>query len=58
MKRLYILVTADEFELPVYIETSWQKLAKASHISRSTLSLAWARGTVIKKYYRVKVIKF
>lgn len=58
MKRYYFLVTADEYELPVYIETSWRKLSRASGISYATLALAYARGSVIKKKYKVEVINF
>lgn len=55
-QRYYFLVTADEYELPMFIETSWTKLAKASHIPRSTLCLAWSRGTLVRKKYKIEVI--
>lgn len=57
-RRYYFLLTADEFELPVYIETSWNKLAKVSHISRSTLVNAWLRGSVIRGRYKIEVINY
>lgn len=56
MKRYYFLVTADEYELPMYVETSWSKLSLASHISLSTLKMAYARGTIIRNRYKVEVI--
>ena len=56
MKRYYFLVTADEYELPVYVETSWKKLSMASHISLSTLKMSYARGTIIKNRYKVEVV--
>ncbi len=54
--KLYFLVTADEFELPVYIETSWRKLSEVSHISVPTLVRSASRGILIKKRYRVEII--
>ena len=57
MKRLYLLVTADEFELPVYIETSWRKLAKNSHIPLSTLKLAYVRGSIVRKRYKIQIVE-
>lgn len=54
-QRYYFLVTADKYELPVYIETSWAKLALASHISVSALKMAYARGYIVKKRYKVEV---
>ena len=56
MKRYYFLVTADEYELPVCIETSWKKLSMASHISLSTLKMSYVRGTIIKNRYKVEVV--
>lgn len=58
MKRYYFLVTADEYELPVYIETSWRKLSRASHIPVETLRLGYIRGHIIRKKYKVEVVKF
>ena len=57
-QRYYFLVTADEYELPMFVETSWARLARASHISSSTLRLAYARGCVVKKRYKVEVVNF
>lgn len=54
-QRYYFLVTADEFELPMFIETSWARLARASHISVSALKMAYARGNIVKKRYKVEV---
>ena len=54
--KYYFLVTADEYELPVYIETSWRRLSLASGVSLSTLYMAFARGTVIKNRYKVEVV--
>lgn len=56
MKKYYFLVTADEYELPVYIETSWNKLSAVSHVPLSTLKMAYARGTIIRKRYKVEVV--
>lgn len=56
MKKYYFLVTADEYELPVYIETSWRKLSRASHVPVSTLKLANVRNSVIRHKYRVEVV--
>ena len=58
MKRYYFLVTADEYELPVYIEISWRKLSLASHIAESSLRYAYVNGTVIKNKFKVEVINF
>ena len=57
-RRYYFLVTADEYELPMYVETSWRKLSKASHIPVATLALAWSRSTIIRKKYKVEVVNF
>ena len=57
-KRYYFLVTADEYELPMYVETSWRKLARASHIPLATLRLAWSRNSLIRGKYKVEVINF
>ena len=57
-RRYYFLVTADEYELPMYVETSWRKLARASHIPVSTLCLAWSRKTIIRGKYKVELINF
>ena len=54
--KYYFLVTADKYELPVYIETSWRKLSRVSHIPTSTLKLANARKSVIRHRYRVEVV--
>ena len=56
-RRYYFLVTADEYELPMYVETSWRKLARASHIPVSTLKLASVRGTIVRKKYKVEVVR-
>lgn len=57
-KRYYFLVTADEYELPMYVETSWRKLARASHIPYETLRLSYARGYLVRKKYKVEVVNF
>lgn len=54
--KYYFLVTADKYELPVYIETSWRRLSLVSGVSLSTLYMAFARGTVIKNRYKVEVV--
>ena len=58
MRKYYFLVTADEYELPVYIETSWAKLSRACHIPEETLRLGYARGSVVRGKYKVEVINF
>lgn len=54
-QRYYFLVTADEFELPVYIETSWSRLARASHIPVSALKTSYRRGSAVKKRFKIEV---
>ena len=56
--KYYFLVTADEYELPVYIETSWRRLSRASHIAESSLRYAYCNNLVTKKKFKVEVVKF
>ena len=58
MKKLYLLCTADEYELPIMYAPSLRELAKMSHISLGTLAGALYRGNSIRKKYRVEKIIF
>ena len=58
MKMLYLLCTADEYELPIMYAPSLRKLSKTSHISFGTLASALYRGNSIRKKYRVEKIIF
>lgn len=58
MNKTIFLVTADAYELPVYIARTWGELSKLSGISKSTLYLSYVRGKVIRKKYRVEVYNF
>lgn len=58
MKRYYFLVTADEFELPVFVENSWTALARASGIHRNTLRNAFKEGRILFGKYKIEVWNF
>ena len=55
---LYLLCTADEYELPIMYAPSLRKLSKMSHIPFGTLAGALYRGNSIRKKYRVEKINF
>lgn len=54
--KMYLLVTADDYELPVGCGDSWRDLSRTVHISSSTLYNAWRRVSIIDGKYRVYVI--
>lgn len=57
MKRpLYLLVTADEFELIAHMGSTWRELSEQSGIDHVTLYNAYHRGSVIKNKYKVEII--
>ena len=58
MKKLYFLVTADEYELPVCIEESWSALSRATGIHRNTLWKSYHYNKVIFEKYKVEVVNF
>ena len=49
----YLLITADEFELPVLIADSYKELSKLSGYPYRTLQSALMRPTVLDGKYRV-----
>ena len=55
MKKVYcyLLVTADEFELPVLIADSYKELAKLSGYPYRTLQSAVLRQTILDEKYKV-----
>lgn len=58
MKKLYLLCTADEYELPVCYAPTLGKLSVMTHINRNTLAQSLYRGNKIEKKYKVEKIIF
>ena len=55
---LYLLCTADEYELPVCYAPTLGKLSVMTHINRNTLAQSLYRGNKIEKKYKVEKIIF
>ena len=52
----YLLVTNDKYELPIMIECSLHKLAKASGYDVNVIKQAYYRNGVVDGCYRVRAV--
>ena len=58
MSKTIFLVTADQYELPVYVADSWGELARVTGISKSALFMAYKENRTLFKKYKIEVYNF
>ena len=56
-KTLYMVVTADEYELPVGVFESELSIAKEWRVSRTTVEMAIARRSLFQKNFYIICVK-
>ena len=52
-QQVYVVVTTDEYELPIFVCDTLDELSDVMKIKKETLSCYICRGKGVKKHYKI-----